>query len=756
MNPPKGSSPEETAAESILIPAEKEEWRSRLSLGRQSMTRESMTFADRQSFGVFVDEDITLNERDINVAATEDVSPNLPRVTSALLSRRQSNSPSASSDGDITRHLDDLSDLLGSGARDQHVPVDEGQRDSDASMISPPEEDQEMEPQEASPESVPVNSDRQPDEPVDIPSPAIVVKAHSLLPESRKLFSGSTTEEEDITLHHYPPDESNNTATQPPIARVVSADKPPRMCTPRPNPRQDPIARLQEITNSALQPQPNVSGPGVPTDPALDNFNFERFLTAVEVVFGQLERPQRPSIMISSEWQPDFALDSEEGRVYEQVMSQDVLETLQLQMEKYEQLCAAEESKAVLLQAQIEEEGPPLYTKVASVESIPFHELEFYRVKMKSLRKISYLKARSEWVLNRQTWERDICSNIQSRIQTHKQVEEAERKSAENYKSLLQSLMRGAEELELDEILMNARSQDDESEQTMQVRRDFIQEFSIYRDCRNYLISEMKEEEDLERQKADLLARSTKLSATAREIRPYAAAASTTTLRKMVAERSDLNSIISRVSGIVPMQIDKNLICLRLEDMLEVQFSLHDERVINTSCRPTEYAEIESYPVWKSYLDGAVSFATSNGGMKLARYVRDIPNALFRSVQLLSHTKNAYEDASRYFETHLGTLESASLDYEEGNPSVHLTARASFYSLQARCKFDIVVELVTAVVGQEIDCMRQDLVIQEVVRYFGPTPKDVQLADTLTSCSTSACGSLSISGGLMGIWNLLQ
>lgn len=794
--------------------------------------RESIGFHDRQSFGLFVDEDVTMGERNIVSDDHDDMTIDFPRLSSAPRARRISTS-SVLSDGDITQQIygfipkildeegfddnqDSTDDFQKQVTPPLQPPADVTADDAEAATSggamreisqlavpqvpgdSPAKEvsmdmDKEVHPssgsvrsgvepspqaqQSAMPKSTQLASIspvvEEPNEPEVYPSPTGAVRVRQVPPNRRKLFDGDENEDDDTTLHYHdeaPPTTDVPSSIQRKPLRVLSGvpstplsaiqSKLRSVIEERPSAsgKRNAASTLRELSSSASRPsEPNVDRSDTETNRGV-NFSFRDFLQAVQLNFDRkAETRQRGQSLAPQNFEKDsFPRPSLEGIVYESVRKASVLETFSHQIAVLQGKIAQSKEGTNVNEGQLESSQAPIFRRMAEVESMAIHEITMYRVNMKRLRKLYTLDNKDEWVTGRQVWEKNLIGKLSAASAALSQDSVTLGDSLEEHRVANALFVEQVAGLGLGGAFNNDRSSKEFTEEDIKKQRAFIQEMSMLRDRRCFVDSLKQERHDLRTRKEATAPRKNSLTRTCFEMRKKTNANSEKGTRKRIIEQMELNSIVSGVMGVNLVRVNKNNISLRVLDIMDIQFSLHDEKVINISCKTVAASNKASCPVWRPYMDGCISLVNWRGGIKSAKFVSDIPRALFDCTSALRQARLVYEDAVLFLDKNMGRIITGGLRQDEEYPVLYLTMEASFYSLTLRSKFDIVVTVTTHLPAEESSSLKQDVALEKVQRYFGHRPDDEHISSALLESGLRGDGMYSLSGGFCGVSALLR
>lgn len=428
------------------------------------------------------------------------------------------------------------------------------------------------------------------------------------------------------------------------------------------------------------------------------------------------------------------------GLVYEGAQEESQLRHLEKCLENIENQMLEDLQEIENMNAELERTSPKAFVKVCQLKRK--RDTTLFSLHLKRLYKISSHQAKHHWVSSRQEWEKGIKDSIERQIKSMN----------EDGKSLQDS---EGEIVHLKEKRWSEgtdKSLTIPEEDVVVMRRTVVHEVSFVRDLRKFVATQEVDEDDINRQRSKLMTKKARLSASCKKLESYAGADTFEKLKKMATEKKELNMILYGMTGLKPLHLKKNNIILRAFDMVDMNFSIHDDRVINVSCKPVEYPWCPKE--WQTFLDGVAKMTGSASRLRDVEFVRDISHTLFCSTGAIICAKAAFEDVAQYLSERMGKLVSVSLN---GGSEIELRVLAEFYSWTKRCKFDVTACWRTSAENKANGIPRQTIEVVEMTRHFGAGPSDDAIRRTIESVNLdgTAVGNMKLSAGLNNIWSLL-
>lgn len=634
----------------------------------------------------------------------------------------------------------------------------------------------------------------------------VVGNQRNALPNRRKLFDSDFTDGEE-TLHFQEPAEKDSlirpvgTETSSSIRNILNVlqTKDTILATPRTDGnsnvgagvegrasarasargRRDAASQLRELSNSGrknpatqsslsdkdevadltssaikIQRLEGLSGPK--ELPSTTSFTMSDFLKANMIHFKEYTTNtiREASIQQDNIFSPVFKPSSVEDRMNERVRKKSVLNTLRKEIQRMKDELKNVENSCAAYEREVEASNPPIFAEVAKIQDYKCFELTTSRLNMKRLKKISAIQTRQEWVSRRKVWERKICNDINSQVESLQFHISSFKPMQEKYVNVREMIDEKISEAGLIDRLGEGKEVRSGENTFIVLKRAAFQELSLLRDMREYLSTQKNDEIDLTYRQNNLGPELVALKVDYKELGTFAKANTIQKVRDMVTEAVELNSIISGVTGLNLQGLNKNSICVQAVDMMELNFSLHDDRVINKSFKPIVNAGVTN-PVWQSYANGAIQLLNTQGIVKTVKMTRDIPFALHAISSTLMQAKFIFEDASYYFERKLGSILSGSLKETDTSCYLNLSVLASFYSLTKRSKFDVTVSVNTFLSEGKSGTPKQEVRVDNVVRYFGDCPDNDKLEKVICFAGSKKAGIFSLHNAFLGVWKIM-
>lgn len=470
-----------------------------------------------------------------------------------------------------------------------------------------------------------------------------------------------------------------------------------------------------------------------------------------------------------------FERASVEGQVLEGARKRAVLTVLHEQIQRYREKIETKKEEWKVLSERLEQETPESFCKVCNIDMIGKSEITTYGLNLKRLRKICFLKSKLDWAEDRQVWDREI----QDALQDTEDGLKNDKRLVGKARMVLDNAI-GNDEY-YDEHMVDGRDEE-VNESAVIARRTVVQEMSRMRDLHNYLNSQKEEERELNETMRNLKERKNTLSECVEKLERYAQADTEGKLRKLLQEQKELHVIENGLSGLTVMQVRKNGLDVRLGRCMDVQFSIHEDRVINVSCKAVQmdkYMTKQKERVsdglcgegdYQSFIEDVNNVAVSSSGIRDLKYVRNIPDMCYRVSMFLLNAKKSLDELEMYAETNDGELISCGVvdvdrdrDRDEAALVVKVVVKCGFFCLKRRCKFDVTAGISTCVggdsglgLGRGMEEVEQRVEVEEIYRYFGDDPSDETIRNEILKGSEKTNSVKSLSSGFCQLWTLLD
>lgn len=444
-----------------------------------------------------------------------------------------------------------------------------------------------------------------------------------------------------------------------------------------------------------------------------------------------------------------FDLSSTEGQILDGIRKRAILRVLQDRIHDLRASLEQERHAVKVTEIELEESQPNIFKTMCNVDLLDKNEKTKYGLNLKRLRKICTLRAHRGWVESRQKWEQEIVDQLRG-------LELGLRDDCGALTRVSSSLEATAQSarIRLTDDLHGEASDDDED--AIIARRTVVHELSSLRDLRGYITSQAEEERELKASNERLKARKETLGKELKPLKRFADADSASKLRKLFVEQRELNMIVSGVSGISLLHMTPPRLDVRLASCLDVQFSLHADRVINVSCRSPRASPTQA-GYWQNYLSVICAIAISTSNLRKVKTLKEIPPVLFAASEFLTRSRFALEEAEAYAGGNVAEIISADVCSQEADANtVQVSVQASLFSLKRKTKFDLHVSQTTAVEVGSLRAVVQNVKVTKIERVIGDHPSDKIICDTFRKGSQKHGKMLSLQSGLQELWRHLD
>ncbi|KAI0564974.1 hypothetical protein FGB62_22g443 [Gracilaria domingensis] len=739
---------------------------------------------DRQSFGLFYDEDITIAVRGNNLEnVEEDTTQPLPSVRKPLTELQSSEAD----DGDITCTLGFGFHELMNEARYDEAPLPSASENlkSPKNSNTVPEqrnllrdygnfEDSALSPQTDVGKATEFNAKEngkdcetqksiashggQEAQPREIPGRENIVQSTSLKNagylerEGVEPFNGlespeethsKTGQKDDASMNEIDMDVTTDiTPKAPSMERLPSGSKPqsnlhesdsksldlpsvPNQVSDVEN--QPAMAEYEGLLDSALA---SSAAPNSDVDSEVVNsldFNLDELLGRLDVRFDIPTRSAYRDVSIApfDSIPPKFDPSSSEFAVYECGKEQYYMNRLHSERNRLKEEIASVMDSIRSSEEEIQIVRPPLVQMLTDYGDRSSKRGTDLHCSVKRLRKTCTFEAKEMWVDSRKMWEGEISGQLAT----------------------------SADVLEKDHAAVEADESKDSHEKYRdpnQAQRLLIRDASFVKDLRDFIATQELDKVSFLKKLAVLEPMEMKLSNERHELKlmendPLA-------LTKRVAQKREEFSMIAAVTGVRIKEISINLISLTLCGLADINFSLHEDRIINTACKPVRLFGRGEKAKFQALIDDAVKVLGSAASVKSIKFVRDIPPMLRRFAYTLMRTQHFLEEACRYYMKHLGSLNSSAVIEVDGNLRHRVLVTGLFYSMPLRSHFDIVISW-TVYPSEDGENTHQEIVVEEIKRTVGQSPDDNTLRAAIQKGKRLEL--FSIFDAFTAVWDLL-
>lgn len=444
-----------------------------------------------------------------------------------------------------------------------------------------------------------------------------------------------------------------------------------------------------------------------------------------------------PSPMCSAETNR-FERSSREGRVLGGVRASEVVSLLQAQIRRLREELEYEREEVSELNKRIVLEKPKVFQKLCDI-NIEDREFSKYSLHLKRLKKLCLIRARLSWVKDRMTWEKHLTNRL-----TNVEVE-----LIKDIKILRQSC----------KSIEQVCADDDEAKDVMGKKvgkKDFlrarvIQEISQMRNAKGNINSLTEDGgelrtllENVNRDYEDMLDDVKNLSR-------YAETYTEMKILKFLIAGKELNEIASGLCGIVPVRVVPKLVKVMVGGHIQVSFSLHDEKVINISCKPTQCSIRGNY--FAKYMEGVTNVADEISGLRSVKYACHIGQALKCMSMYVVKARAMYDDVETLLQRKLGHIDSAGA-VDADRYGVEIRAAIECFCVRRPSKFNVYAAGRTTILGD--GTVSQSVELVKVTRVCGTKPSEKRITEALMRGSTQIPGIVSLAGAFEGVRRMLD
>ncbi|CAN8071393.1 unnamed protein product [Agarophyton chilense] len=732
---------------------------------------------DRQSFGLFYDEDVTIVGRGIRIeSGEEDTTQPLPPLGQSVIDDRESDPV----DGDITFDLGyGYHDLMNQARYDeaQHFNVNLDTK-SPARSSSVPEQrnllrdyatfqDSTLNPRKDHSNAADSERDTAPEEKVtnhatqrslsstaderrtleveprdhiygdSINEDVALLKipggendgdglSENLIPsEKLRSDSGQTNStslheaEKDITPELLPTASTDlfKDGSKPQetlqVSNVESPGLPPALGDIPDTPNQPAMEEYEGLLDSAMASSGLLSTESNVEAANNQDFSLDELLRRLDVRFDNPTRTAYRDVSIApiDSIPPQFDPSSSEFALYECGKENFYLERLRMEKKRLKDEIASVLDSIKSLEEEIRVIRPPMVQMLTDYKDLSTRRGTDFQCVVRRLRKASAFQAKEKWVDSRKEWEGIICDQLEKCAD----VLENDNTTCQAHLTRTLDLCSKLAEADESEGLEKERLDPDRS------RRLVIRDMSFIKGLREFLATQEFDKSGLLKKLAILEPKEVKLSRERDELK-YVGNDSQA-MKKRIAKKREEFSTIASVTGVLITEMSMNIISVTLCGLADLNFSLHDNRIINTTCKPVKLFGGAQKAKFQNLIDDSVKIFGSAVSVKGIKFVHEIPPMLRRFAYTLMKTQYFLEEACRYYMNHLGSLTSSTVTEVDGNAHVRVLVSGMFHSMSLRSHFDVVLSW-TASSTESGENAHQELVVEEIKRTIGTLPDD--------------------------------
>lgn len=231
----------------------------------------------------------------------------------------------------------------------------------------------------------------------------------------------------------------------------------------------------------------------------------------------------------------------------------------------------------------------------------------------------------------------------------------------------------------------------------------------------------------------------------------YAETDSKVKIAKFLTAGKEINAILSGLCGITPVRVAPTQVVVNVGGYIQVSFSLHEEKVINVSCKTVLCASGSVH--LQKYMEGVLNVANEMSEVRQVKYARNIGRTLKRMSMYVLKANAMYEDVEVLLRRKLGRIDSIGRVQGDKN-GIEIRATLECFCVRRGAKFDVsAVGRTTLLEGYRV---RQFVEMTELNRWCGSEPSDADIVNALRCGSTRIPGLVSLAGGFEGIRTMLN
>eukprot|EP00178_Gracilaria_changii_P018093 TRINITY_DN514_c0_g1_i1.p1 TRINITY_DN514_c0_g1~~TRINITY_DN514_c0_g1_i1.p1 ORF type:complete len:960 (+),score=146.69 TRINITY_DN514_c0_g1_i1:151-3030(+) len=467
----------------------------------------------------------------------------------------------------------------------------------------------------------------------------------------------------------------------------------------------------KKVSDTASSP-PQPSGISLEV-PDSQNLSLDELLRRLDVRFDNSTRtPYREASMAPTDSiPPRFDPNSSQFAIYECGKQLYYMERLRMEKDRLREEIASVSEAIKSLEGEINMVQPPMVQMLGDyMDQSSKRGMEF-QCSVKRLRKACAFEAKEKWVDSRKVWEAAITEQLTSCAD----VLERDNTACESHLAHIHDLcskLTVAGEPQGPE----RRVQDQEKGQRLLIR-----DMSLFKDMHDFNATLDIERCSLLKKLAVLEPMEIRLSKERNERKQMES--STQALSKRISDMCDEFSTIAAVTGVRMTEISTNLISLTLCGIAELNFMLHEDRIINTTCKPVKLFGGGNKAEFQTLINDSVRILSSAASVKSIKLVCEIPPMLRKFAYTLMKTQYFLEEACRYYMKHMGTFISSTVVEVDGNARQRVLASGMFYSMNLRSHFDVVISW-TVYPTENGQNTHQEVEIEEIRREIGQRPDD--------------------------------
>lgn len=521
-----------------------------------------------------------------------------------------------------------------------------------------------------------------------------------------------------------------------------------RNLTPISTPLTGSAARREAITSSTAQnlaARTNREG-REENRMALDRLTIEKFKHGLHVCNIEFNRGAistrgaslLPSPSCNSEANR-FEKSSLEGQVLDGVRKSVVIPLLKEQIRRLREELADTLEEANELEKRVVMEKPQIFQKLCDI-NIEDSESTKYSLHLKRLKKVCLSRARLSWVRDRMSWEKqlgdrlanvgvELANDTNILLQNCASIEQVCADDDGEVRAVIRKMPKGKDIL----------------------RATVVQEISRMRNAIGNVRTLKEEEAELKSLLEDADRENEALAKDIRVLTGYAEADTEVKIRKLLIEKKEFNEIIAGMSGIVPIKIIPKLIIVNVGRHVQVSFNVHEDKVINISCKPIELESRGNH--FKKYMEAVTNFADVISGIRRLKYVRNIGQALYRMSAYVVKAREMFDDVDALLRRRLGQIDEVRTVV--GDPFVvEVGATIECSCTRRLCRFD--VSAVGRTFVREDGFVSQSVELTKLLRICGTDPSEEIIVEAMRKGSTKIPGLVSLAGAFVGILSVLN
>lgn len=515
------------------------------------------------------------------------------------------------------------------------------------------------------------------------------------------------------------------------------------------SPVSTPLARSgtkQDILSGRRNFTPSMSFEKTTKPKLAEDLSIEKFkhgLHICNIEFKEGARSVRRSSLMPSPMDDSgtkrFERSSPEGQVLDGVRKSVMVTLLQEQIARLRTAVDKQRETVREMDKKLASQKPKVFEKLCNI-NLEDSDSTKYSLHLKRLKKVCLLHARQSWAQDRMIWEKELADRLRNVSVRLKQDVKTLNEVCESIEQVC------ADDSGHKLVGFN----DGDNEEQMLLRRRVIQAMSRMRSAKSILQSLDEEERDLKDSIIEMQEDQMDLEDHVERLTRHSVANSERKIHNLLIAENELNIIASNLSGITPVQMNPKLVTVRVGGFLEVAFSLHEEKVINVSCKALHY-HIRGAQ-YERYVETVFNVAVGVSEVRETKLVCHIGQALQRMSPFVLKARAMLDDMGIFLRKKLGQVDDVG-PADRDPYAVEVKATVVCFCRERRSKFDVSACGRTAVLDD--GSISQTIEVTNIKRLCGTSPSNTDIMKAMSEGSGYITGLRSLSGGFQEIRKML-